>query len=172
MLIKKQGSRLFQNIAADIFEFNCQQFSLVADQYSKMLFIKTMKTVTSANCIEYFKVIFAVHGIPERLYTDNARYFVLNEFHIFTTEWEFMHITSNLIYPVSNGFIERMVLTVKKTLQKAKQSKTNCQIALLSLRTIPLDNHLSSPAEILYSKKIRTRIATLLNTNNSKDNQI
>ena len=45
-----------------------------------------MKTVTSANYIEYFKAIFAVHGIPEHLYIDNARYFVTNESHNFTSE--------------------------------------------------------------------------------------
>ena len=49
------------------------QTILVADQFSKMPFIKIMKTVTSANCTEYFKAIFAVHGIPERLYTDNVK---------------------------------------------------------------------------------------------------
>ena len=76
-----------------------QQFLLVADQYCKMPFIKTMKTVTCANCIEYFKAIFAVHGIPEQLYTNNAGYFVSNEFHNFTNEWEFTHITSSPRYP-------------------------------------------------------------------------
>ena len=40
MLIKKQAIRPFQNIAAEIFEFNCQEFLLFADQYSKMLSIK------------------------------------------------------------------------------------------------------------------------------------
>lgn len=71
-----------------------------------MSFIKTMKTVTSANCIEYFKAIFAIHGIPERLYTDNARYYMSSEFHNFATEWELTHITSSPRYPHSNGFIE------------------------------------------------------------------
>ena len=121
MLIKEQVTRPFQNIGpADIFKFNCQQFLLVADQFSRMPFIQTMKTVTSANCIEYFKVIFAVHGIPERLYTYNARYFVSNEFHNFTTKWEFTHITSTPRYAQSNGFIECIVQTAKKTLQKNK----------------------------------------------------
>ena len=95
MVIKEHATRPFQNITTDIFEFNCQQFLLVADQYSKMPFIQTMKTVTSTSRIEYFKAIFAVHGLPERLYTDNARCFASNEFHNFTTEREFMHITSN-----------------------------------------------------------------------------
>ena len=35
MLIKEQATSPFQNIAADIFVFSCQQFIFVADQYSK-----------------------------------------------------------------------------------------------------------------------------------------
>ena len=86
MIIKEHTTRPFQNIAADILEFNGQQILLVADQYSKMPFVKTMKSVTSTSCIDYLKAIFAVHGIPERLYTDNAKYFISNEFHNFTME--------------------------------------------------------------------------------------
>ena len=53
-----------------------------------------------------------------------------------------------------------------------KQSKMENQMALLCLRTTPLDNHLPSPAEILYNRKIRTMIQTLLDKNTVTDNQI
>ena len=172
MIIKEHSTRPFQNIAADIFEFNGQQILLVADQYSKMPFVKTMKSVMNTSCIEYLKAICAVHGIPERLYTDNAKYFVSNEFHNFAIEWEFTHITSSPRYPQSNGFIERMVQTIKNTLKKAKQSKMDYQMALLCLRTTPLDNHLPLPAEILYNRKIRTMTPTLLDKNTVRDNII
>ena len=70
MIIKEHGTRPFQNIAGDIFEFNGQ---LGTDQYTKMPFIKIMMTVTSTNYVEYFKAIF-------------AGYFALDEFHSFTIE--------------------------------------------------------------------------------------
>ena len=151
-------------------KFNGEPILLVSDQCSKMPFVKTMKSVTSTSCMEYLKAIFAVHGIPERLYTDNAKYLVSNEFHNFAMEWEFTHITSSPRYPQSNGFIERMVQTIKNTLKKAKQSKMDYQMALLCLRTTPLDNHLPSPAEILYNRKIRTMIPILLDKNTVRDN--
>lgn len=93
MIIKEHPTSLFEYIVTDIFESNSQQF-FFADQYSKMPFIKTMK-----NCIKYLKAIFAVHGTPKCFYTDNTMSFVLNEFHNFATEWEFMHITSSARYP-------------------------------------------------------------------------
>uniref|UniRef100_A0A0L8FVR6 Uncharacterized protein n=1 Tax=Octopus bimaculoides TaxID=37653 RepID=A0A0L8FVR6_OCTBM len=48
----------------------------------------------------------------------------------------------------------------------------DCQMALLYLRVTPLDSHIPSPAGILFNRKIRTRIPTVLNTDNPKDNQI
>ena len=53
-----------------------------------------------------------------------------------------------------------------------KQSKMDYQMALLCRRTTPLDNHLPSPAEILYKRKIRTMIQTLLDKNTVRDNII
>ena len=54
---------------------------------------------------------------------DNVKYFVSNEFHNFTMEWEFTHILSSPRYSQSNGFIEQIVQTIKRTLKKAKQSR-------------------------------------------------
>lgn len=51
-----------------------------------MPFMKLMKNVTNSNGIKYFEANFAVHGIPEHLYTDNAMYLVSNEFYNFATE--------------------------------------------------------------------------------------
>ncbi|GFO37708.1 retrovirus-related pol polyprotein from transposon 297-like protein [Plakobranchus ocellatus] len=67
--------RPWQKIAADLFEIDGQQFLMVADYYSKMPFVKSMAKITSNACIEYLKSIFAVHGIPDELITDNGRQF-------------------------------------------------------------------------------------------------
>ena len=54
--------------------------------------------------------------------------------------------------PKSNGFIER---TVKTTLKKAKSSKFDPYLALLCIRTTPVDNVLPSQAEMLYTRKVQ-----------------
>lgn len=125
-----------------------------------------MKSVTSTNCIEYLKAIFTIHGIPEHLYPDNAKYFTSNKFNNFLMEREFTHIISSLRYPESNVFITRIVQTIENTLKKAK--RVDYQMTLLCRRATQLDNHLPSLAEILYNRKIRTRTPTLLDTNHSK----
>ncbi|RUS85701.1 hypothetical protein EGW08_006577 [Elysia chlorotica] len=165
-------SRPWEKIAADLFEIDGQQFLLVADYYSKMPFVKSMNRITSTECIKYFKSIFAVHGIPEHLITDNGRQFVSQEFIDFTSEWGITHNTSSPFYPQSNGFIERMVQTVKISLKKCKSSNTDPQLALLSLRCTPIDSHLPSPAEILFGRKIRGTLPTKFEDTNPKSVEI
>ena len=148
----------FQKIAADIFHMDGRDFLLVADYYSKMPFVKSLKTLTSKETIDYVESVFAIHGIPQVIITDNAKQFKSYEFEQFKKQWDFKHVTSSPHYPQSNGFIERMVQTVKNCLKKAKSSKENPQLALLSLRTTPIDNVLPSPAELLFNRKVQSKI--------------
>jgi len=51
-----------------------------------------------------------------------------------------------------------MVGIVKEMLKKAKQSQTDPQLALMCLRSTPIDAATPSPAELLYSRPIRTNL--------------
>ena len=53
--------------------------------------------------------------------------------------WEFEHVTSSPRYAQSNGIIERVIGTVKAVMINAKQSGTDPQLALLCLRSTPLN---------------------------------
>ena len=79
--------RPWQKRAADLFEIDEQQFLLIADYYSKMPFVKSMTKITSSACIDCMKSVFAVHGIPNGLITDNGRQFVSDKFQGFTDAW-------------------------------------------------------------------------------------
>ncbi len=114
--------------------------------------------MTSQEVINYMQSVFAIHGIPKTLITDNAMQFTSQDFQRFTKEWEFKHTTSSPHYPRSNGLIERMVQTVKSCLKKAKETKQNPQLALLCLRTTPIDHTLPSPAEVLFNRQVQTII--------------
>ncbi|GFN96970.1 transposon ty3-i Gag-Pol polyprotein [Plakobranchus ocellatus] len=148
----------FEKLAADIFHLDGQGFLLVADNYSKMPFVKSLKTLTSKETIDYLESVFAIHGIPKVIITDNARQFTSAEFHKFSRMWDFKNTTSSPHYPQSNGFIERTVQTVKICLKKAKAQKQNPQLALLALRTTPIDNALPSPAELLFNRKVKCQL--------------
>ncbi|GFO14312.1 endogenous retrovirus group k member 6 pol protein [Plakobranchus ocellatus] len=145
---------------------------MVADYYSKMPFVKSMAKITSNACIEYLKSIFAVHGIPDELITDNGRQFVSEEFQLFTKSWNILHHTSSPYYPQSNGFIERMVQTIKTILKKCKSSKSDPQLALLALRSTPIDTYLPSPAEILFIRRIQGTLPSRIGDTNPKSADI
>lgn len=58
------------------------------------------------------KDVFARHGIPERLITDNMPFNSV-KFRAFASKWEIEVVTSSLHYPKSNGLVERNVQIVK-----------------------------------------------------------
>ncbi|GFO15013.1 endogenous retrovirus group k member 11 pol protein [Plakobranchus ocellatus] len=160
----------FEKVAADIFFLDGQNFLLLADNYSKMPFVKSLKTLTSKETIDYLESVFTIHRIPKVLISDNARQFTSFEFEFFRKQWEFKHVTSSPHYPQSNGFIERTVQTVKTCLKKAKAQKDNPQLALLSFRTTPIDNVLPSPAELLFNRKVQSQVPHILrHSNRSED---
>lgn len=160
----------FEKIAADIFELDGQKFLLVADYFSKMPFVKSLKTLTSKETILHLESILSVHGIPNILITDNGTQFTSEEFATFSKTWDFTHITSSPHYPQSNGFIERAVQTVKNCLKKSKAAGTDPQLALLALRNTPLDHTTPSPSEILFGRQVQDSLpSSSCNTDGFED---
>ncbi|KAK7088654.1 hypothetical protein V1264_022553 [Littorina saxatilis] len=155
-------TRPWQNVGTDLFHFDGKEYILVSDYFSKMPFIRRLPAQpTSTSVITALKQLFSEHGIPTKVISDNGPQYDSNEFTTFSAEWGFQHVTSSPRYPQSNGFAERMVQTVKKTLLKAKQSNSDPDLALLCLRTTPIDSSLPSPAELLYSRNLQSNLPHL-----------
>lgn len=57
--------------------------------------------------------MFACHGIPEEIMSNNGPQFISNDFNKFSKEWQFNHVTSSPRFPQSNGLAEAAVKTVK-----------------------------------------------------------
>ncbi|XP_070183947.1 uncharacterized protein [Littorina saxatilis] len=87
------------------------------------------------------KHLFATHGIPEKLMTDNGSQFVSHEFEQFAKEWNFVHTTSSPYYPKSNGLAENAVKQAKQLLNKSKKDGSDMMLGLLNLRQHPKRRH-------------------------------
>ena len=63
--------------------------------------------MTADEVILHAKSVFARHGIPEEVVSDNGPQFSSQLYHLFSHEYGFHHITSSPLYPQSNGEAER-----------------------------------------------------------------
>ena len=150
--------RPWATVAADIFYYKGRDYLLVVDYFSKYPEVAGLTSKNSA-VILAMKEMFARHGIHGRLIADNMPFGSL-KFKNFASEWEIEVVTSSPRYPKSNGLIERNVQTIKQLLKKADESKQDAFLALLEFRNSPISDMEEFPAELLMSRKLRTRLPT------------
>ena len=143
----------WQRVASDLFEWKKSKYLLVMDYYSRCIEIARLPNATSSDVISHMKSLFARHGVPESLTSDNGPQYAADQFKSFPKEYGFTHLTSSPRYPQANGFAERAVRTVKSLLTKSDDP----YVALMSYRSTPLENGYS-PSELLMGRKLRTTI--------------
>ena len=124
LLLQKQPTpdHPWQIVASDLFDFDGGQYMVMADMYSEMCFVQKMPSVraTSAVIISKMKEIFAEHGVPDILRSDNGPQYATAAFTEFAEEQGFQHPISSPHYPASNGFSESIMKIIKKALTKTK----------------------------------------------------
>ena len=76
----------------------------------------------------------------------------------FATDWQFNHNTCSPRNPRSNGQAEAAIKTIKVLLTHMKCSGQDPYLALLAYHSMPINAHLSSPAEMLYHWVLCTTI--------------
>ena len=148
--------RPWQKLGADLFTLKGKTYLVVIDYYSRYLEVANLSLTKSADITAHLQSIFARHGVPETLVTDNGPQFAAHTFTTFAAKYVFRHVTSSPKFPHSNGEAERAVQTVKGLLTKAEDP----YLALLAYRSTPLQNGFS-PAELLMGRRLRTTVPTL-----------
>lgn len=149
--------RPYQKVGADLFVCAGRDYIVVTDYYSLYPEVSRLHTTTAEAVITSMKAIFARHGVPSEVFTDNGPQFSSESFRRFAEEWNFIHTTSSPHYPQSNGLVEKSVQTVKRLLYKAKDSGTDYYQSLLVYRTTPLECGMS-PARLLMGRRLRSNL--------------
>jgi hypothetical protein len=145
--------RPWMKVGADILTLAGSDFLLVVDYFSKYPELAKLERKNAQCIITHLKSIFARHGIPEVIMSDNMP-FSSHEFAVFAEEWGVHQETSNPTYPRSNGQVERAVQTIKRLLLKAQDP----YLALLHYRNTPLTGMSHSPAQMLMSRRLRSKV--------------
>ena len=102
--------------------------------------------------------MFAAHGLPQQLVSDNGPQFISDEFATFMKMNAVKHIRCAPYHPASNGAVERLVQTFKKAIKAA--SDTNFALAsfLLSYRATPHSTTNETPCKLFLGRQLRTRL--------------
>ena len=146
--------------------FKGKMWLLMIDAFSKWPEIHEMKTTTAEATISMLKQIFAAHGLPERIISDNGPQFIVSQFEKFCRFRGIVHSTIAPYQPRSNGEIKRLVETFKTSIEKANPS-TEQQLQdgvinfLARYRAMPHTVTGQTPSELLNGRRIRTRLDLL-----------
>jgi len=154
----------WQHLAADLLGplANGDYLFVVIDYYSRFFEVRVVKSVTSAKMINCLEDIFAVYGLPVSIKTDSAPNFTSAEFEQYLCSHVIRHVTSIPLWPQSNGEVERQNKTLLKYMKivhsQGKNLKTELNKFLLAYRTTPHSTTGIAPAEMLFRRKIRTKL--------------
>ena len=147
----------WQKVGTDLFVWKGANYLLIVDYFSRFIEIaKLSRDATSSEVIRHTKSIFARHGIPQEVISDNGPQFSAFEYARFSETYGFQHNPSSPKYPQGNGEAERAVKTIKGYLNKTEDP----YLALLTYRSTPLHNGYS-PSELLMSRRLRTTVPTI-----------
>ena len=137
-----------------------KQFLVVVDAHSKWLEVVSVPNLTSQTTIDTLRSIFATHGLPELLVSDNGPSFTSAEFQEFMKRNGIRHITSAPYHPASNRLAERAVQTFKTTLKKTMPTDVATSLVrfLFQYRITPHSTTGISPAELLLGRRPRSHL--------------
>ena len=110
-------------VATDVLHIRGESYVIVVDYTSKFFDIQKIDDCESSTVISHLKSTFSKFGIPYIVMSDNGPEYSVLSFKNFSRRWDFKHDTSSPNFPQSNGFVERMIQTVKRTIKKAIDAK-------------------------------------------------
>ena len=148
-------SRPWQIVATDLFHFKGCHYLLIVDYQSCFFETAKLPDTTAKTVICHTKSIFARHGIPNVLRSDNGPQFTSDEFKQFSSQQGFSHISVSPYRPQANGLAEKYVQVIKRLLIKASETKSDPYLSLLEYRNTTINN-LVSPAQLLMSRHLRS----------------
>ena len=162
---REHFQRTIQRILEGLEGVECQvddilvhgNYLLVIDYRSRYVEVSALlSSQTSREIIRGLKSIFARHGVPEVVRSDNGPQFDSAEFAKFAKEWEFEHVTGSPRYAQSNGEVGKSIQTLETLLKKEDDPVK----VLIAYRSTPLECGYS-PAQLLFGRNLRTTVPTI-----------
>lgn len=138
---------------------------VVVDNASRWPEVEVVRSTTAASITAKLDRIFAIHGLPVSIVTDNGPQFVANEFHDYVRDRDIDHRKIAPYHPESNAEVERYNATIMKGIRAAINDGRDWHRALpnilLAYRSTPHPATNETPAKLLMGRELRTKIPTM-----------
>ena len=155
----------WDRIHIDFGEWKGIHFPVMVDAYSKWPEVREMHSTTTLRTIEVLREIFATHGFPRVIVSENGPQFTSEDFSTYLLGNHIVHRLSAPYHPATNGLAESMVKIVKQWLSKQeKGTKFGVSLSefLRTYRNVPHTGTNRTPAEIIFGRALRTHISMVL----------
>lgn len=146
----------FSKVCCDILEYESKSYLVMMDYFSKWIELKRIKKKDSREIIRVWIEIFSFLGVSREMIADNVPF---NSFECkdFAKRWGMEIVTSSPRYPKSNGQAESAVRIAKGILKKST-TEEDVLVSLLEYRNTPTKDIFLSPAQLLCSRRLRTKV--------------
>ena len=136
---------------------------IIVDAHSKWLDVHMMTSITSSHTIEKLRIVFATHGLPRKIVTDNGPSFTSTEFRAYVSSNGIVHVTTAPYHPSSNGLAERAVQTFKRGIKSTGGESLQERLSkfLFAYRITPHTTTGVAPAQLLMNRQLRSRLDRL-----------
>jgi hypothetical protein len=138
---------------------------VVLDEYSRFPVVELVRSTSARSVIPVFDQIFATHGMPETLKTDNGPPFQGFEFRKFMQYCGIRHRRITPLWPRSNAQAEHFMKPLNKAIKSATvEGKSWRQEMYKFLRNYRATPHVTTgrpPAELLFGSNIKVLLPEL-----------
>ena len=148
-------------MGTDLFHWHNDDYLLMVDYFSSYFVIRKLPSTKAVTVISKMKVVMSEYGVPATVISDNGPQYSCGEFETFANTYGFTHVTSSPHFPQANGKAERHVGTVKRILQKALEDGQDPAMAMVCVRTTPIDSGLPSPADLMFRYKVNSNLPSI-----------
>ena len=141
---------------------NSNYFLIIVDAHSKWVEVYPTKGPTTKDTVQCLNHTFATFGLPVSIVSDNGPCFTSSDFRDFCQNRGIKHITTAVYKPSTNGLAERMVQSFKRSLRSSTTDvKLTVDKFVFNYRMTPHSTTGVSPAELMFGRKLRSRLDLL-----------
>ncbi|XP_065060965.1 uncharacterized protein K02A2.6-like [Rhopilema esculentum] len=145
---------------------------VIVDAYSRFPITEIVKSTAASTIIPKLDQVFAMHGLPEEIVTDNGPPFNGDDFKRYLMTLGIKFDPSTPLWPQGNSEVERFNQPLGKAIRAAcienRNWRQELQRFLLSYRSTPHATTKIAPSELLYNRVIRGKLPCSIKTSKSK----